>query len=119
MGPQGDGVKAILDAVFPVTGQRPAPGGELHPDLVGAARVETNADKGVSFTALQHPIAQLCLPHILAGCVGHIGHPPLPVPAQQVAEGAFLRRRTVNHRQILFLEPTVPDLLAQQGGRPG
>ena len=77
--------------------------GELHPDLVGAAGVETHLHQrqGVGFG--QHRIVQRGLPHALAHPPHHIALVVLRVPEQQVRQGAgVLLRVAPQHRQILL-----------------
>ena len=112
-GPQRN-LAGIIDlGIFPLTHQRKAPAGKLHPDLMGAACFQLNANFGDPVPGSKPLVVEYRLLDTLGRLRCHKGHLPGLVPAQQIPEGSRFRRSSMNHRQVFLFKFTLPDLTGQ------
>ena len=103
IGPQRSGAVGILAAVADVAQQGQLAGGELHPDLVGAAGVELDPHQRKIFGAADLPVLQLSLPDAFAHPLHHKALVVGGVTEEKVGEGIrFLFRVAPEDGQILL-----------------
>ena len=103
VGPQGGGAVGVFAAIADVAQQRQLPGGELHPDLVGAAGMELYPHQGKIIRAPDLPVGQLGFPHAFAHTLHYETLVVSRVPEKKVGEGIIrLLRVAPQYRQILL-----------------
>ena len=86
--------------------------GKLHPDLVGASRMEPDLHQRQSVSLVQHRIVQRGLPDAFAHPLHHIALVMGGVAEQEIGQGiGVLLRMATQHRQIFL-----GDLAGGHGG---
>ncbi len=119
-GPEGDFAVVFVGAVLSIPHQGQVSGGELAPDLMGAARDQADANLAQSIRFCQNLVVQDGLLDILAGFGDHIGLALKLVPQEQVCHTAgIILGDAVENGQVFLVEFVLPDLSGQLRGSFG
>ncbi len=106
-----------VDAVFGVAQQRPASGGQLHPDLVGPAGEKLAFQQRDAAPALQNLIPHRGFPSVFIAARSSANHPDgifVAVLEQPVRKNCFLGGGdAVDQAQIVFLHLAQADFFIQ------
>ena len=102
-GPEGDLAGAA--AVFGITEEREAAGGELDADLVGAARLEADEEEGEAVVGGEEAVGKGGLLRAAAHTADNEALVAGPVVEEEVAaDGGFLQRVAADDAEVFLLE---------------